>query len=71
MCPHAADVDDGAALPAGDHAHNDVMRQEEQGIVEFRVRVVELLVVVKKRRREKESGCADQQYLRVNGDGYT
>jgi hypothetical protein len=46
------------------------MRQEEQGIVAFRVRVVELLVVVKKRLGEKESGCVDQQYLRVNGDGY-
>src|SRR6516165_373287 len=61
MCPHAADIDDGAALPAGDHARNDDLRQEEQGIVEFHVRVVVLRVVLEKRLRDEESGCVYQQ----------
>src|SRR6516165_5338310 len=61
MCPHAADVDDGAALPAGDHALNDGLRQEEQGIVELHVRVVDLRVVLEERLGDEESGRIDQQ----------
>ena len=61
MCPHAADVDDGPSLTAGDHALNDGLRQEEQGIVELHVRVVELRVVLEKRLGDEESGRVDQQ----------
>ena len=61
MGPHAADVDDGAALPAGDHARHDGLGQEEQRVVEVHVGVVELLVVVEERLGDEESGRVDQQ----------
>ena len=61
MCPHAADVDDGTALPAGDDALNDGLHQEEQGIVKLHVGVVGLRVVLEKRLRDEESGRVDEQ----------
>ena len=61
MGPHAADVDDGAALPAGDHTLDDGLRQEKQCVVELHVRVVGPLVVLEKRFRDEESGRVDEQ----------
>lgn len=59
MWPHAADVDNGAALPADDHARNDGLGQEEQCVVEFHVRVPRF--VLEKRLRDEESGRVYQQ----------
>jgi hypothetical protein len=35
VCPHRADIDDGTALPLGDHPGNDGLGDEKRRAVQF------------------------------------
>jgi hypothetical protein len=59
--PHAADVDDGAALALLDHALDRGLGEEEDRPVEFEVGVVGGAVVVEEGLGDEEPGRVDQQ----------
>src|SRR6185437_6400337 len=59
--PHAADVDDRAAVALLDHAAGHGLGEEEDGPVQLQVGVVEGAVVVQERLGDEEPGRVDQQ----------